>query len=492
MPARTVKGFLFLMKQLRPYQQKLLDSINISLAKNKKIIGGMATGGGKTIVFTAITKMAINKGKTVLLLTESRKIFTQISNENKSISINAGVKFIDVKPNIVYCAMAQTLANRDFIISQFQNLNNNLIVIYDECHCGVATKLLQRLPNAYLIGFTATPDYRVAKHLPLLYNDIVIGAQPQELLEGGFLAPYYHYERQAADLKSLKKDSKGEFSEQSQFEAFETPKVFAGLHEDLKKFHNKKTIIFCSSIKHCATLSNELRGVGYELAEVHSKNEKSDIELANFMEGNIDICVSVGILTKGFDYPPIDLVILQRATTSLALYMQMVGRGSRIYPDKHRFTVLDYGGNASRHGLWNFEFDWAKMWNKPPKKKKDGVSPIKECPKCFLIIAPRVMICPECGHEFQSKEKEYVEGKLVEVTESYNKLRGKYIADLTPIELADYAKITNKKPFAIRVAKAKQDVLFLQSFATAMGYHSGWVKHQDISEPLEFYNIKIK
>jgi len=480
------------MKQLRPYQKKLLDNVNLSLSKNSKIIACMATGGGKTVVFTTITKMAISKGKTVLLLTESRKIFNQISSENISVLINAGVKFIEVKPNVVYCAMSQTLANRDFIISQFKNLKNNLIVIYDECHCGIATKLLKRLPDAYLIGFTATPDYRVAKHLPLLYNDIVVGAQPQELLEGGFLSPYYHYERQSADLKSLKKDSKGEFSEQSQFEAFETPKVFAGLHEDLKKFHNKKTIVFCSSIKHCSTLSNELRSVGYELAEVHSKNDKSDIELSLFMNGNIDICVSVGILTKGFDFPAIDLVILQRATTSLALYMQMVGRGSRIYPNKDRFTVLDYGGNASRHGLWNFEFEWNKMWNKPQKKKKDGVAPIKECPNCFLIIAPRVMECPECGHIFEAKEKEYIEGTMVEVTEEYNKLRGKYIGELTAEELAQYAKITNKKPFAIRVAKAKQDELFLQSFANYMGYKSGWVKHQDISEPIEFFNIKIR
>jgi superfamily II DNA or RNA helicase len=481
-------------KQLRPYQTKLLNDVNHGLAKHKKIIACMATGGGKTVVFTTITNMAISKGKTVLLLTESRKIFTQISNENKSISINAGVKFIEVVPNIVYCAMAQTLANRDFIISQFYNLSSNLIVIYDECHCGVATKLLKQLPNALLIGFTATPDYRVAKHLPLLYKDIVVGAQPQELLEGGFLAPYYHYERQSADIANLKKDSKGEFTEASQFEAFEKQQVFAGLHEDLKKFHTHKTLIFCSSIKHCATLSNELRSVGYELSEVHSQNSQSDIELSNFMNGNIGICVSVGILTKGFDFVPINLIILQRATTSLALYMQMVGRGSRISPqtNKTRFTVLDYGGNASRHGLWNFEFDWANMWNKPPKKKKDGIAPIKECPKCFLILAPRVMTCPECGHIFEAKEKKYVEGTMVEVTAQYNFLRGKYISELTAEELAQYAKITNKKPFAIRVAKAKQDKVFLQAFAKDMGYHSGWVSHQDISEPLEFFNIKIR
>ena len=457
-------------KQLRPYQQWLLDEINVSLAKNKKIIGCMCTGAGKSLVFCNITKRAIIKGKTVLLLTESRKIFNQISAENKSVLINAGIKFVDVKPNIVYCAMAQTLSNRDFIISQFQNLRENLLVIYDECHLGVATKLLQQLPNAYLIGFTATPDYRFAKHLPELYNDIVIGAQPQELLELGFLSPYYHYERQAADLKGLKKDSKGEFSESSQFEVFEKPQVFAGLHQDLEKFHSHKTAIFCSSIKHCSTLVEELRATGLKVAEVHSQNKQSDIELSSFVSGDVGICVSVGALTKGWDFIHITVVVLLRATTSLPLYLQMIGRGSRIAHNKARFTVLDYGGNASRHGLWNYEHDWNELWKKQKKKKKDdGISPIKECPLCGLILAPSVMKCPECGHIFEAKEKEYIEGTLVEVTDAYNKLRGKYIGELTAEELAEYAKLTNKKAFAIRVAKSKQDDVFLQSFSKEIG-----------------------
>lgn len=481
-----------IVKQLRTYQQKLLDNINVSLAKNKKVIGCMCTGGGKSLVFATITKMAISKGKTVLLITESRKIFTQISDENKSVLINAGIKFVNVEPNIVYCAMAQTLSNREFIIAQFQRLGNSLLVIYDECHLGVATKLLQQFPDAYLIGFTATPDYRVAKHLPDLYNDIVIGAQPQELLELGFLSPYYHFERQSAELKGLKKDSKGEFSESSQFEVFEKPKVFAGLHEDLKKFHTYKTAIFCSSIKHCKALCEELKSIGFEVSEVHSQNQRTDIELSNFTNGDVNICVSVGSLTKGWDFPVINLIVLLRATTSLPLYLQMIGRGSRIAPNKERFTVLDYGGNASRHGLWNYEHSWDELWKKPKKKKKEGVAPIKMCPKCDLIVAPSVMKCPECGHIFEAKEKEYVEGTMVEVTEEYNLLRGKYISELTAEELANYAKLTNKKAFAIRVAKSKQDEVFLQTFSAAMGYKQGWVKHQDISEPLDFYNIKIR
>ena len=59
----------------------------------------------------------------------------------------------------------------------------------------------------------------------------------------------------------------------------------------------------------------------------------------------------------------------------------MIGRGSRTAPGKQVFTVLDYGGNYERHGLWDSEIDWQKKWNQKPKNKKEGVAPVKLCPK---------------------------------------------------------------------------------------------------------------
>jgi hypothetical protein len=71
------------------------------------------------------------------------------------------------------------------------------------------------------------------------------------------------------------------------------------------------------------------------------------------------------------------------------------------------------------------------------------------------LVPPTVKICPECGHIFEPTKKELEEGEMVHITAEYDKIRGKRIADLTPKELALYAKFTNKKPFAARVAKAK-------------------------------------
>ena len=58
------------------------------------------------------------------------------------------------------------------------------------------------------------------------------------------------------------------------------------------------------------------------------------------------VLCNCGILTAGYDCPDIEVIILYRATTSLPLFLQMVGRGSRVTDVKREFTILDFGNNT--------------------------------------------------------------------------------------------------------------------------------------------------
>ena len=74
---------------------------------------------------------------------------------------------------------------------------------------------------------------------------------------------------------------------------------------------------------------------------------------------------SVSILTTGFDEPTVESIILNRATKSLTLYYQMIGRGSRILKDKSEFDVIDLGNNFLRFGPWGADLDWQKIFRNP-------------------------------------------------------------------------------------------------------------------------------
>lgn len=478
---------------LRPYQQKFADEIVTRLGQYKRIVACAATGSGKTKVFIYLAKRALSRGFTVLVITEASKIYDQLTAELPAGNINASKKDGTILPGHIYIAMAQTLARRPRMVQQFVACNERLLIINDEAHIGTSTKLIQSLilNNPLLIGFTATPDFRFAKHLPVLYNAISVGPQPDELVNDGYLSPYKHYARVLANLSDLTVKN-GEYTEESQERVFESRKVYDGLLKDLHTVQFNKAIVFTASIKHCEDVWSQLTESGFNAIRIHSKAPNGNYDMAlyrNPAPGSPNICVSVGILTKGWDFPAVDLVILNRATTSLPLYLQMIGRGSRTSPGKPFFTVLDYGGNYERHGLWDTEIDWAKKWNKKPKRKNEGVAPIKMCPACDYINPVSVMVCKNCGHQFPPVDTtpSDEETKLIELTEKYDLLRGKLISTLKPHELALYAKFKNKKAYAIRVARRHEQLIpgWMDMFAESMGYKSGWVYWQTKDMPTE-------
>jgi len=483
------------MKTLRPYQNDFYNDIRLSLGKNKKIIACSATGSGKTIVFINIALSALSKGKTVILITESDKIYKQLASEVANfIDINADSKLSYMHPNRVYIAMAQTLVRRKHLIEQIAMMGSNVLIINDECHVGTSTKLLTQIDKALLIGFSATPAMKWAKHLPTLYNGIVVGKQPQWLVDNNYLTPYQHAQVTSSELGKLQIKG-GEFTEESQERIFDTANSHQFVLQHLKQYRYTKCMIFCASIKSAESLHTYLTSHNYSIATQHSKYDiRSEAEqaysLAQFtnLHSSTNICISIASMNKGFDYPPVDLILLYRATTSLPLYLQMCGRASRTSPEtgKAMWTVLDYGGNGKRHGRWDYPcingepVDWNIVWNTIPKKR-DGVAPIKECPKCKYLLPVIIQACTNCGHVFvknkQPKELEDVKIVMLEKQNAQLKeIKGKRLSQLTPIELANYAIIKSKKPYAARVAKALTltNPTYIYDYAKAIGYKQGW------------------
>lgn len=489
---------------LRDYQIKFNRNLALAIKQCKRVIACLPTGGGKTKCFLEITRSAIQRNRTVLIITESRKIFNQIHAEANGIEINAKIgQHLYIQPNRVYIAMAQTLVRRPFIVDQFQKMQETLLVISDEAHIGTATKLLLQLPDALLIGFTATPVYESAKHLPELYKGIVVGAQVSDLIDEGFLCSYKHVAREFAEVDKLKIKN-GEYTEESQKDVFEAGVVFDGLIEDLRSFAFKKAMVFCSSISHCEDTFELLCYNGFNCVRYHSQHEFSQMDLWKFEnDADVNICVSVAALNRGYDFPQIDLAALLFKTTSLPRYLQSIGRASRICEGKERFICLDYGRNWKEHNTWFADRPYETLWMKPDIKKKKnkkdelGVYPIKMCPECGAIIPTTAMVCPYCAAVIPGMEKELQQGELIEVTEGYSNMIGRRISTLNAEELAVFARLKNKKSFAIRIAKAheQEEPGWLESFGKEMGYSYRWsyhMKEQINGEKIEFADIVLK
>lgn len=496
---------------LHQYQQAFQRNISIAVRDHGRTLACSATGSGKTKTFIDTAAKARQKGRTVLILSESIRIFGQIQQEISATEIYAGKNYKTIQPKFIYLAMAQTLMRRPHLIEQFYALGSNLLIIVDEAHVGTGAIILKTLSNALVIGFTATPE---GKHLQEIYRHCVMGPQPHELVVNGYLCGYNHIARERADIAQLRLNSAGdEYSEESQEEVFESKIVYEGLIEDLRSVKFKKGLIYCASINDCEHTYATLTANGFTCVRIHTRMEKEEQHTAinKFENGLTPLMINVAMLTKGYDYPPVDLVVGKLKTKKLSKYIQMIGRGSRVLQHelplpidqrtKQRFTCLDYGQNWKMHYHWDYEHDWASIWQgKQPKKP--GVPPIKYCPQCEFLMPASARKCSNCGYEFVSLHIDEVEQQpetvLIEVTSEYTKLVDKKVSQLNPKELATYAQTKNRKQFAMRIARAKAqagDHEFLRAYGACMGYKWQWAVRmlEDMpQEKIEYSDIVVR
>lgn len=171
---------------------------------------------------------------------------------------------------------------------------------------------------------------------------------------------------------------------------------------NIGQYNYKSWLVFAIDIKHAEHINKKFIELGYNSRALHSKTNKDREEIIQqFKDGEIQILVSVGMITTGFDAPNIDLIIMLRPTKSAVLHVQTIGRGLRVSPKKDHCLVLDFSGNIKRLGPIN------NVIVPQPKGKKGppGEAPVKECPNCGCLHATVVKVCGVCGHKFEFKQK---------------------------------------------------------------------------------------
>ena len=198
--------------QLRDYQEKLCTTLAQKLASGKrKIIAQLATGGGKTICFSAIaSRFTLKSKKSVLILVHRKELLQQTRRTlYKAYQIDcqiiiAGMKHVPPAP--VYVGMVESVSRR---IDRLKDIG---LVIIDEAHIANFNKLHEHFNNAFFIGFTATP-LSASKEKPLnqFYDDIVCGIDIPELISMGNLCPNQTFAARDTVDRSLLKTKGGEF-----------------------------------------------------------------------------------------------------------------------------------------------------------------------------------------------------------------------------------------------------------------------------------------
>jgi len=428
-------------------------------------------GAGKTVMFSYMIAQHIKKGGKVLVLTDRKKLLHQATSSFHHFGIEPQHITADTKEiTNTNCtvAMVETLYRRREAYKAF--IESCTMIVIDEAHKTCFEKLFEYFNyNTFVIGATATP-FRTGQQssMDVYYQDIIQDIDTIDLLKIGKLSKCRTFGIDVP-LDNVKKTA-GDFNGKSLGQMYDENRIYDGVAENyIKHSNNTKAICFASSIQSAERLYAELDMKGINCLIVHSNKseEWNDYCLETFEQAPSNetlILINVGILTAGYDCPDIQTVILYRATTSLPLFLQMVGRGSRITTNKESFILLDFGNNIKRHNFW----ESPRIWDLKKKRKAKGVAPIKECPICESFLPASAKECGYCGHEFKETPEEKLTKKIAELKELSRN-------DILEQDLKDKVLLCKAKVISpFWVLHNLKDIEEARIFCTLMGYKKGF------------------
>jgi superfamily II DNA or RNA helicase len=363
------------VKELYGYQKDALEEIFKrfeTASEDYHLLYQLPTGGGKTVIFSEITRRYLKTfKKKVLVLTHRIELSKQTSKMLKEFgvtnkTVNSTAKLDDQHEFDCFVAMVETLNNR--LNDDKFDISDIGLVIVDEAHYNSFTKIFKFFNKSFILGVTATPLSSNIK-LPMYenYQELVVGESIKDLISNDYLASANMYSYNVG-LTSLEVGANGDYTVKSSEDLYMNvdmlSKLVSAYEETIK---GKKTLIFNNGINTSIQVFYAFKKAGYPIAHLDNTSTKKERELILkwFHKTPGAIITSVSILTTGFDEPSIEAIVLNRATKSLTLYYQMIGRGSRIYGDKKEFDVLDLGNNFYRFGPWGADLDWQKMFRAP-------------------------------------------------------------------------------------------------------------------------------
>lgn len=317
---------------------------------------------GKTIVFSHLAAREVRRGGRVLVLAHRGELLQQaIDKLRAATGIEAGLEKAeetsvvawDEIPYTVVVGSVQSMKSQRRL-DRFSRDEFSLIVI-DECHhalTGTYRAVIDHFPNARLLGVTATPDRGDLRSLSEVFQTIAYEYSIVDAIHDKWLSPVYvQTVPLRIDLSGVSVQS-GDFQAASLGSALD-PYLRQICREIKERCHDRKTIVFTPLI---ATSRKMLSIFGEEgVAEVREVNGESP-DRADTLQWFSDAppgCVLLNsmLLTEGYDEPSVDCIVVLRATKVRALFVQMVGRGTRLAPNKKNLLLLDFLWLTASHDL---------------------------------------------------------------------------------------------------------------------------------------------
>lgn len=346
----------------------------------------LPTAWGKSILTAFVAK---NTDDRLLVLQPSKELLEQ--NYCKYMSLcgdfgtNAGIYSASFGRREIAQITYATIGSIKNLGETFKRYGFTKMLI-DEAHLypreadSMLGRFLKDSGITHVLGITATPvklqtnrdrDGQTFSKLVMLtsrskkgnfYKDIIHVGQVQEMVRLGFWSPLLYETASFDDSLLVFNSSKSEYTEDSVQRAYDANGGTQGITDTLDKQPERKHVLaFVPSVQDAIDLSQRYPNSGVIYGEQDKREREQTV--ARFRSGEIRVLFNVRVLSTGFDFTGIDCIVLGISTASIALYYQIIGRGTRIDPEKRDCLISDLGGNVERFGrVEDIVFEKGRLW----------------------------------------------------------------------------------------------------------------------------------
>ena len=339
--------------ELREYQQEALDSL-AAMRANKETIALLyhATGTGKTVTAVMDAKRC---GGRVLFVAHTMELVNQAYNTFKNLwnTVSVG-KFADSIKDTdshVVCGSIQSIALN---LELFRDNDFDYIIIDEAHHASADTyqKVLAYFKPKFTLGLTATPERADDTNILEIFKNTAHKLDIQTAVEIGALVPVRCIRIHTnIDMTKVRFNSVQYNIRDLDDKIFVPERNQLIVDTWLSYVKNKRTVVFCASVKHAEQIAKLFQDAGIAALAVSGsmKTSERNEQLTKFASGDIKVLCACDLLNEGWDCPQTEVLFMARPTMSKVLYTQQLGRGMRNCEGKDHLMVFDFVDNASQY-----------------------------------------------------------------------------------------------------------------------------------------------
>ena len=402
-----------------PYQQEILDNLEAErdvYGHNKNLVVA-STGVGKTVIAAFDFRRFREKypKARLLFIAHRKEILEQSIQKFREVlnDFNFGDLYVDgnIPTQVDHLFMSiQSFVSSDFIKKTTEDFYDFIIV--DEFH-HAAAKSYQGLLSYYkpqiLLGLTATPERLDGKDI-LEYFDGRIASEMRlaEAIDRKLLSPFLYFGvSDTVDYSKVNWRGKYDVNELENIYTADNKRaslILNTVYKYVTDIDDVHGLGFCISISHAEYMAKYFNDHGVPSIALSSKSvdDIRDDAKQDLVSGKIKFIFVVDLYNEGVDIPEVNTVLFLRPTESATVFLQQLGRGLRLHPNKECLTVLDFIGQA--HKKYNYVTKFRAMLGNSKKSVKASIED-------GFASLPR-----GCFIELEKLAKEYVLSNLKQTT----------------------------------------------------------------------------